>query len=219
MFDLCRDKYYLPADRERIVRLMLSFNEPMVAPANHHAQPAPAYICTLKEDEGFSVYIYLYLTTEKVGLLYRYADVIRNSEECKAAEEEAIQFTEDMGCLIDDLHFSTLLSEQQDKLLATIPLFSQQYKEAPPEEKPQEKIEPVQVEEIPAQAEVVVEKAAPVEEKKVEKKVEEETKESTGKEEQPWEPQIFLSKFRRRAMAEKEKKVSTENLGRLMATI
>lgn len=215
MFDLCRDKCYLPADRTRIVRLMLSFNEPMVAPHNHHAQPTPAYICTLKEDEGFSVYIYLYLTSEKVGLLYRYADDIRSSEECKAAEEEAIQFTEDMGCLIDDLHFSNLLSEQQDKLLATIPLFSQQYKEAPAEEKPQEKIEPVQVEEITAQAEIVAEETA----REDEEKGKEEAKEPTGKEEQPWEPQIFLSKFRRRAMAEKEKKVSTENLGRLMATI
>lgn len=170
MLELCKGKHYLDADREQVVRLAMSFNEPQVAPSGHHIQPAQAYICTLKERDGFSVYIYLYLTTEKTGILYVYADAATTEDECRAAEDEANQFTEDMGFMMDDLKFSDLNVLQQDKLLATIPLFGQAAKIETGEKGLEEE---------------VIETIEPVEEEK------------------DWKPEIFLSKFRMRAAAER----------------
>ncbi|MEK7850643.1 MAG: hypothetical protein AAB275_02065 [Deltaproteobacteria bacterium] len=151
MFELCREKCYLDADRERVIRLAMSFNEPQVAPSGHHIQPTQAYICTLKERDGFSVYIYLYLTVEKTGVLYVYTNIAATADECRAAEEDATQFTEEMGFMIDDLKFSYLTTSQQDKLLTTIPLFGQTAKveagEKGLEEEVIETIEPVNEEE------------------------------------------------------------------------
>lgn len=141
----------MDADRELVIRLAMSFNEPQVAPSGHHIQPAQAYICTLKGRDGFSVYVYLYLTVEKTGILYGHTDMMTTEDECKTAEDEATQFTEEMGFMMDDLKFFELTISQQDKLLKTIPLFSQTAKveagEKGPEEEIIETIEPVSEEE------------------------------------------------------------------------
>lgn len=215
MFEMCEERCYLKADRERVVKLMMSFNEPMVAPPRHHVQPTHAYICTFKEDEGLSVYVYLHLTTEKVGILYRHSDVFSTHEECRDAEDEAVQFAEDMGFLMDDLKFELLDSAQQAKLIATIPTFispaAAVEKEIPAEEKTA--VAKPTVEEVVKPAEPVVEK--PVARKKgeedkpvvkivAEERVEE--KKIVEKEEKTWEPEVFLSKFRMRAAAERMKK-------------
>lgn len=192
MFELCLEKCFILADRERVMRLMTSFNEPMVAPPHHQAQPTHAYICTFKEDEGFSVYIYLYLIIEKVGVLYRSADIFLTHEECRPAEDEGLQFAEDMGFMMDDLKFNELDPSHQDKLLAIIPLFST----TAPTERPLM----VATEEVVETAEAAVEEAV------VQKEVEEGKVEEKKKEEKAWEPEIFLSKFRMRAAAERMKK-------------
>lgn len=190
MFEMCKDKNYVAADRETVQKLMISFNEPMVAPSSHSAQPAHAYICTLKEGKEFAVYIYLYLTIEKVGILYRYTDRITDNGSCQAAEEEALQFTEAMGFIVDDASFNYLEISEQNKLLASIPMF------IPPPK--------AVAEERPSREEVVEEVVAAVE--TVTEKGEEEPGPAEEKVEEKWEPELFLSKFRMRAAAERMKK-------------
>lgn len=223
MFELCEQKCSLPLERERVIRLMMSFNEPMVAAPRHPVQQTRAYICTFKEDEGPSVYIYLYLTTEKVGLMYRYAEEPSVSEGSPTAEDDAVQFAEDMGFLMDDLRFGELLISQQEKLLATIPLFTPITPDNQ-EEMLAELVEVVPEEPINQADEVVVEETkgvekqsivpeepveateAVVEETVIEKQPEEEEVLEQKTEENIWEPEKFLSKFRMRAAAERVKK-------------
>lgn len=173
MFELCKGENQIDANREQVIRVMMSFNEPLVAPPGHHAQPTQAYICTISEVDGFSVYIYLYLTVEKTGVLYTYSNVVANTDECRTVEDEAIRFTEEMGFMVDDLNFSDLEASQQDKLLTTIPMPTQ--------------IRKVEQKEVRMEEEVI-ETIEPIEEEK------------------GWEPEIFLSKFRMRAAAERIKK-------------
>ena len=197
MFELCEQKCSLPLERERVIRLMMSFNEPMVAAPRHPVQQTHAYICTFKEDEGPSVYIYLYLTTEKVGLMYRYVEE-SSSEGSQTAEDDAVQFAEDMGFLMDDLRFDELLIPQQEKLLATIPLFTPVTPDIQ-EEMLEETVEVVPEEPVKA-SEAVVEETVIEEQPEEEKELEQKT------EEKIWEPERFLSKFRMRAAAERLKK-------------
>ena len=194
MFNQCEEKCSLPLEREHVIKLMTSLNEPMIDPPRHHAQPTHAYISTFKEDEGLSVYIYLYLTIEKVGILYRYAEEVPVSERNRIAEEDAVQFAEDMGFLMDDLKFDLLDMSQQDKVLATIPMFIPKTA-AIQEERPSEIIEVMTGGPIEATEEVV--KKTIVEAKIIEVQPDEENTR---------EPKIFLSKFRMRAAAERIKK-------------
>ncbi|MBM2837886.1 MAG: social motility and stimulation tgl protein [Deltaproteobacteria bacterium] len=220
MFELCEQKCSLPLERERVIRLMMSFNEPMVAAPHHAVQQTHAYICTFKEDEKVSVYIYLYLTTEKVGLMYRYLEE-PSSEGSPTAEDDAVQFAEDMGFLMDDLRFDVLLISQQEKLLATIPMFTPIIPNIQ-EEMPAEIVEVVP--EVPIEAaEIVIEETkavekqsivpeepikateAVVEETVIEEQPEEEKVLEQKTEEKVWEPERFLSKFRMRAAAARVK--------------
>ncbi len=221
MFELCEQKSSLPLERERVIRLMMSFNEPMVAAPRHPVQQTHAYICTFKEDEGPSVYIYLYLTTDKVGLMYRYVEE-PSSEGSPTAEDDAVQFAEDMGFLMDDLKFDELLISQQEKLLATIPLFTPITPDIQ-EEMPAETVEvvleePIKADEVVVEETKAVEKQsivpeepvkateAVVEETVIEEQPEEEKELEQKTEENIWEPERFLSKFRMRAAAERVKK-------------
>lgn len=204
MFEISKDKSYVTAEREQVARLMMSFNEPMVAPSRHSAQPTQAYICTLKEGEGFSVYIYLYLTIEKIGIIYEYTDKITDTQSLRTAQDEALQFTDDMGFIVDDLNFEFLEISEQNKLLASIPLFKTPaevvIKEITPE------VEGAVVREVAVIAETITEK---VEEEKIEEvaplaaEVEERQPVEEG---EKWEPELFLTKFRIRAAAERMKK-------------
>lgn len=203
MFEISKDKSYVTAEREQVARLMMSFNEPMVAPSRHSAQPTQAYICTLKEGEGFSVYIYLYLTIEKIGIIYGYTDKITDTQSLQTAEDEALQFTDDMGFIVDDLNFEFLEISEQNKLLASIPLFK-----TPAEVVIKERTPEVEgaVREVAVVAETITEK---VEEKKIEElaPLTEEVEERQPVEEgEKWEPELFLTKFRIRAAAERMKK-------------
>ncbi|MBI4745341.1 MAG: hypothetical protein HY786_02055 [Deltaproteobacteria bacterium] len=197
MFELCEQKCSLPLEREHVIRLMMSFNEPMVAAPRHPVQQTHAYICTFKEDERVAVYIFLYLTTEKVGLMYRYVEE-PSSEGGPTAEDDAVRFAEDMGFLMDDLRFDELLISQQEKLLATIPMFTAIMPDIQ-EEIPAETVEVVPEEPIKATEAVVKEtiiEGQPGEKKGLQQKTEEKI----------WEPERFLSKFRMRAAAERVKK-------------
>lgn len=203
MFEISKDKSYVTAEREQVARLMMSFNEPMVAPSRHSAQPTQAYICTLKEGEGFSVYIYLYLTIEKIGIIYGYTDKITDAQSLQTAEDEALQFTDDMGFIVDDLNFEFLDISEQNKLLASIPLFK-----TPAEVVIKERTSEVEgaVRDVAGVAETTTEK---VEEEKIEEvaplaaEVEERQPVEEG---EKWEPELFLTKFRIRAAAERMKK-------------
>lgn len=203
MFEISKDKSYVTAEREQVARLMMSFNEPMVAPSRHSAQPTQAYICTLKEGEGFSVYIYLYLTIEKIGIIYEYTDKITDTQSLQTAEDEALQFTDDMGFIVDDLNFEYLEISEQNKLLASISLFK-----TPAEVVIKGRTPEVEgaVREAAVVAETTTEKA---EEEKIEElaPLAEEVEERQPIEEgEKWEPELFLTKFRIRAAAERMKK-------------
>lgn len=221
MFELCKQKTSLPLDRDRVIRLMMSFNDSLVAASHYPVQPAHAYICTFKEDKGLAVYIYLYLITDKAGIFYVYSEEIADSDNIRTAEDDAVQFTEDMGFLMDELRFGELDAIQQDKLLSTIPIFNSQ--PAGVEDEKKERVDEISK---PETIEAILDVVEPTEffEKQpvsnnlpiaapvvaVEQKVEEQSKNEqeleTKKEETVWEPEIFLSKFRMRAAAERLKK-------------
>jgi len=210
MFEISKDKSYVAAEREQVARLIMSFNEPMVAPSRHSAQPTQAYICTLKEGEGFSVYIYLYLTIEKIGIIYEYTDKITDTKSLRTAEDEALQFTETMGFIVDDLNFEYLEISEQNKLLASIPLFKTPAKVVIKERTPE--VEGAVVREVAGVTETITEKAVFTEKAKDEKIEElaplaEEVEEKQPIEEgEKWQPELFLTKFRIRAADERMKK-------------
>lgn len=209
MFEISKDKSYVTAEREQVARLMMSFNEPMVAPSRHSAQPTQAYICTLKGGEGFSVYIYLYLTIEKIGIIYEYTDKITDTQSLQTAQDEALQFTDDMGFIVDDLNFEFLEISEQNKLLASIPLFK-----IPAEVVIKERTPEVEgaIREVAGVAETTTEKTIFPEEVKEEEIEEVAPLAAEVEERQPieegekWEPELFLTKFRIRAAAERMKK-------------
>jgi hypothetical protein len=137
----------LPASREQVLSVHQSINSPHLAIPGKQAGPAQAFIATLRGSSGLAAFVYLYLAD--VGDCAVYAPERRGvpPHELPAQESEALAFVESMGFMMDNLNFTALPLEDQERLLKTLPVFQKdpravpgQPKKGGDEQSPQEKL-------------------------------------------------------------------------------
>jgi type IV pilus assembly protein PilF len=121
---------HLPADPERIVALYEGTNQPLVQPAGRAAQPAQAAVVALRTGALFDVVVALTLTGTGENVIYAGPPVQRNG--VQQALEEALNFAESMGFILDQSGFTRLGAVHRVEMLGRLPAFS------PPEARPQQ---------------------------------------------------------------------------------
>jgi hypothetical protein len=133
----------LSPQREQIVAVVESINQPQVIIPGRGPQAAQAYVAGLRNaNASFSIYIYLWLAQSKEAVIYSYHMPQFALEDYREAEAEALHFVESMGFMMENLNFRNLSADAQKEIYERVPVFSPT---------PQRAVEPV------------VEKAAPVE--------------------------------------------------------
>ncbi len=121
---------HLPADPERIVALYEGTNQPLVQPAGRAAQPAQAAVVALRTGALFDVVVALTLTGTGENVIYAGPPVQRNG--VQQALEEALNFAESMGFILDQSGFTRLGAVHRVEMLGRLPAFS------PPEARPEQ---------------------------------------------------------------------------------
>jgi hypothetical protein len=97
----------------------------MVAAANKPLEPAKAYIVGVRNPSGlFSIYVYLHLLQSKECLIYLHDPTEIPMESYHDTEVEALQFVESMGFMVDNLNFRQMAPEQQQALMDSMPVFT-----------------------------------------------------------------------------------------------
>lgn len=124
------DRTHLPADPERIVALYEGTNQPLVQTAGRAAQPAQAAVVALRTGSLFDVVVALTLTGTGENVIYAGPPVQRNG--VQQALEEALNFAESMGFILDQSGFTRLGAVHRVEMLGRLPAFS------PPEARPQQ---------------------------------------------------------------------------------
>lgn len=124
------NRTHLPADPERIVALYEGTNQPLVQPAGRAAQPAQAAVVALRTGSLFDVVVALTLTGTGENVIYAGPPVQRNG--VQQALEEALNFAESMGFILDQSGFTRLGAVHRVEMLSRLPAFS------PPEARPQQ---------------------------------------------------------------------------------
>ncbi len=127
------NRTHLPADPERVVALYVSTNQPMVQPAGRSAQPAQAAVVALREGAIFDVVVVLTLTEGGENVVYAGPPVQR--KDVQQAVEEALNFAESMGFILDQSGWTKLDEAHRSELLERLPAFW------PPSDKAQAPVE------------------------------------------------------------------------------
>lgn len=116
----------LPAVKDQIVALYESLNQPHLAVPGRQAGPARAFILGLRGPQGFAVFVYLYMPESAQCAVYVPSNRAVASDKYQAEEGEALGFVESMGFIMDNLNFRGRAPQEQEELVATLPLFQRE---------------------------------------------------------------------------------------------
>jgi hypothetical protein len=123
---------FVPAAREQVVALIESLNQPQISIPGKPPQAVQGHLCGLRNANGtFSIFVSLYLPQSAENVVYVQEPREFPIEAYRGKEAEGLHFLESMGFMLDNLNFRNLGAEQQDGLLARVPLFSPPRASAP----------------------------------------------------------------------------------------
>lgn len=126
----------LPAKPEQVASVYQSINSPHLAIPGKQAGPAQAYILGLRGQNGFAVFIYLYLSDEPDCAVYASDRRNLSAEEYEGEESEALGFVESMGFIMDNLNVRNLPPPDLESLMRQLPVFRRDPRAVPPGSQP-----------------------------------------------------------------------------------
>ena len=124
---------YVAAEPEQIAALYEGTNQPLVQPTGRSAQAAQAAVVALQDGAIFDVVVALTLTESGENIIYAGPPV--QKKDLPQAIEEALNFAESMGFILDASGWANLDEERRSELIDRLPAFK------PPELKVLEPLE------------------------------------------------------------------------------
>src|SRR3989449_5599349 len=129
-----RKRPLAPAEPQLIVALYVATNQPVVQPVGRTAQAAQGAVVAVREGAIFQVMVALTLAESGENVIYSAPPV--EQREVQQALEEALNFAESMGFILDGTGWANLDDAHRSELLESTPAF---WPPADVEEAPAEK--------------------------------------------------------------------------------
>ena len=149
MFVQSKEKAWIEAKIDEVVYLSGSVNRPVVVLPDYSPEPAQAYVCIVRRDKGYEVYVYLHLIHSNVPILYVWDAGAVPKELVPDVRRSALEFTESMGFMMSDYRWRELKPQEKQEVYNSVPIFFQDissFKEEVEEEMLE--IEPAEEEEL-----------------------------------------------------------------------
>ena len=109
---------HLTSSPDDILLLQVSLNRPMVALEDHPTDEGEATICSVRrESDMVSTYVYLCLRGNAMGVFYHYEADPYPEDLRDMVEGEALSFTESLGFIMDNTHFTDLGAGERKQYL------------------------------------------------------------------------------------------------------
>jgi hypothetical protein len=116
---------FIPVQREQVVAVVESINQPQVSVPGKASQQVFGHLCGIRNANGsFSIYVALHLPRTGENVVYVHDRGQLTVEQYRDVEIEGLHFLESMGFMLDNLNFRNLAAEVQESTLKRIPLFS-----------------------------------------------------------------------------------------------
>ena len=124
MFVQLHGQTHLGISPDQVVAVIESINSPNISIPDMGTEPAQAYIVGLRLPSGsFTVTVYLHLLHSNRACIFAAEPLEVALEGYSELEAEAIQFTESMGFMLDNLNFRAQPPEQIARFIETLPFF------------------------------------------------------------------------------------------------
>jgi hypothetical protein len=116
---------FVAAQREQVVAIVESINQPQVSIPGKASQQVFGHLVGLRNANGtLSIYVALHLPKSGENVVYVHDRRQVSVEDYRDVEVEGLQFLESMGFMLDNLNFRNLAADVQDQTMKRIPLFS-----------------------------------------------------------------------------------------------
>jgi hypothetical protein len=116
---------FVPADRDQVITIVESINQPQISIPMKPAQAAQGYLCGLRNANGTSsVFAVLHLLDSSENVVYVHDPQELRTDAYLAAEAEGLQFLESMGFMLDDVNFPNMPPDQQERTMRRVQAFS-----------------------------------------------------------------------------------------------
>jgi len=112
---------HVPAEPQLIVALYVATNQPVVQPMGRTAQAAQGAVVAVREGASFHVMVALTLAESGENVIYSAPPV--EQREVQQALEEALNFAESMGFILDGTGWANLDDAHRSELLESTPAF------------------------------------------------------------------------------------------------
>jgi hypothetical protein len=124
MFIVNQKRKGVKKEFDRFLTVLHSINEPMIAAADHPAEATQAFICTMSlPDDRIEAHIILFLKQSGLRVMYSWDEGEMNADLKMEMEEEALDFVENMGFMMDNLNLEKLSADQRKQMLAELPIY------------------------------------------------------------------------------------------------
>lgn len=115
------ERTHVAADPDRIAALYEATNQPLVQPMGRAAQAAKGAVLALAEEAGYEVLVALALADGE-NVIYAAPQPV-SDDELPQALEEALNFAESMGFILDATEWASLDEAHKTELIERIPVF------------------------------------------------------------------------------------------------
>ncbi len=117
----------LQGEHSKVISVLHSLNEPKIAAADHPAEPTKAFVVTMGGNDAgeYQTHIVLFLTKTQDRVMYSWDDGSYSQDERSSIEEQALDFVENMGFMMDNLNLETLEDSQRVSVVKGLPVFEE----------------------------------------------------------------------------------------------
>jgi hypothetical protein len=115
MFSFAPELDHVPLALDEVLELHVSVNRPQIAAEGLDAQEAHAFFVSGHGGGRIEAFIYLKMLTSSKALLYRWRGDLEKSD-YPEVREAAIQFTESMGFMMEDMQFRRVADGEKRRL-------------------------------------------------------------------------------------------------------
>ena len=132
MFELNGKLSRLDISASKVLRLQRSLSDVQIALPGQHSQVATAYICAFSAGKGARVAIGFHLKDDFKVVYYLNADGEISSGNAVSVLNQAIDFCETLGFMMNDVDIHKLGSEEKSSFWESVPLKNPPVKPQPP---------------------------------------------------------------------------------------
>lgn len=126
MFTVDKTLKYIDHSDKKMLSILKSSNQPLIAAADRPAEPTESFICSYRNSKKkIETYIMLHLVKSGIRVFYASDKGEFSPDEFTDVEIDALEFLESMGFTMDNIGFQKLKDKEKDELFASLPIFKE----------------------------------------------------------------------------------------------